>query len=66
MDDDDWSDPEIFWGWGSCHDLNDYEQPTPRLLGMRSVADGAAWALSKGKPPRTIKRRMGFRVPSVR
>lgn len=63
MSDDYYDEPEIFFGFGGVHDLNDHESESPRLLGMRSVSDGAAWAMHKGKA-KPKRRAMGFQKPS--
>lgn len=61
MDDDDYS---VFYGFGTVHDLRDHDAPPPRLLGMRSVSNRAAWALHDNAPPKVT--RIGFKIPRGR
>lgn len=42
---------------GSTHDVTDTE-PAPRLLGLKSVSNNAAWAMSRTRRPN--ERAVGF------
>lgn len=44
-DDEDWS--YVNCGIGSMHDLREAIRGTPRLLGMKSVSEAAAYALQR-------------------
>lgn len=58
----------VFYGLGSCHDLADREPSgvRPRLLGLRSVSEAAAWAMHRQPMDRPKSaRRIGFAVPKA-
>lgn len=62
--DDDWyEDPEIFFGFGSMHDLRDADNSRPRLAGLRSVNQ---FDLSLKAAPKARQRPCGFHIPKVR
>ena len=62
--DDDWyEDPEVFFGFGSVHDLRDADSKTPRLYGMRSVNQ---LDLNLKPAPKMRQRPVGFHIPKVR
>lgn len=59
-------EPEIFYGFGAVHDLSEAQQESarPRLAGLRSVSEAAAWAMHRGPKTREPRRHpMGFRRP---
>jgi hypothetical protein len=58
MDDDIWPDFPVILGQGSLHDLRDEDRGTPRLSGLRSVSQAAAWAMHKKPAPKP--RQAGF------
>lgn len=58
MDDEDYS---VFFGFGAVHDLRDGEGSMPRLHGLRSVSQAAAWAMHDEPRPRA--RTIGFNIP---
>lgn len=58
-DDDEYS---IFYGFGSVMDLREAYAPQPRLLGMKSVSNAAAWAMHK-TPKAPESRPIGFHRP---
>lgn len=62
--DDDWyEDPEVFFGFGSVHDLRDADSPPPRLAGLHSVNQVN---ISLKPRPRMRKHPCGFHIPKVR
>lgn len=63
---DDWDeDPEIFFGFGSMHDLRDADrEPPPRLAGLRSVRQ--VNLRLRDEPKAVQASRLGFHIPRVR
>lgn len=63
MDDDDWWEPPVIYGIGSCYDLRQPDPRNPRLIGLKSVSYNAAVALRKPAPAPPP---LGFHIPRAR
>lgn len=61
----DWDDFPVILGQGSVFELRDNGEPAPRLLGLRSVSQNAAYAMRK-PAQEPVRRPVGFLVSRER